>query len=181
MSVTVKSYEKSQTERLIDRLERGHNYNFIRAFHVFGIQDLRKRLCEVRELGYRLKVEEKTFEGHRTSYWSFDQVLRPGHYVRIEAPAVFPQGRHPLRGSFGVVLGKEGHRYIVGDSYGQPIGRFRHKDLHLVAELPKDAMVRLVADQFTVKGFEPQSGDYIVESITNGAGYLFSPELLRRI
>ena len=183
--------EKNQTERLIDFLEgvRTSGVNFLDAFRALGIQDLRKRLCEVRELGYRLKSFERfvdrsshIFESGgpvAVTHWALDPVFQTGHYVRIEAPAVFPNGRHPLKGALGTILGKENHQYIVGDHYGQPIGRFRHKDLHLVGAFAKGSTVSLTGATFTVAGFEPRSGDYIVQN-TEGDGYLLSPELLRR-
>lgn len=187
--------EKNQTERLIDFLEGQLSINFLEAFNLLGIQDLRKRLSEVRDLGYRLKSRERLVERRipylgpcqnlpmltaSVTHWSLDPVLQPGHYVRIEAPAVFPTGRHPLKGSFGVILGKENHQYIVGDIYGQPVGRFRHRDLHLMGEFPKGARVGFTGNVFSVMGFEPGSGDYIVQD-KDGASYLLSPELLRRV
>lgn len=55
---------ESQVETLYHHLRQGMKVNRVTAFHLFGIADLRSRICNV-ERDYGIKIDRNTVPGKR--------------------------------------------------------------------------------------------------------------------
>ncbi len=144
--------EKNQTEKLISHLMQGHGIEFARAFQIFGIQDLRKRLCEVRELGYRLRYSEAPSPiapQHTVRVCHIDTPLQEGDWVRVTGAADGVFGVRSLRGKEGRILAYAEHRFLVGNDNG-PFGWFKHDALEKVGRFRRGQEVCLKHGAFTV-------------------------------
>ena len=178
--------ELSQTDKLIRYLRNGHSTNFLDAFHRFGVQDLRKRICEIRDFGYQLTAgltRPKVGEYYATMLQHGDKVplvksyrmvdpLKPGDYVQVvSAPSVF--GVSPLKGHMGTVQTiSADHWHSVADAQGNVFGRFRHKALKRLGSFRQGQEVGLKKHNFTVHSFNTEDGKYI---LTNGDICLSAP------
>lgn len=170
--------KSTQTEKLIRHLRSGKPINFLEAYYLFGIQDLRKRLMEVREAGYRLRAlkERDTQTGRRIHCWRLDSPLFKEDFVRVTAAPTLPNGTHPLFGREGVVVGESGHLYTVGDlQTRQPFGRFLHQDLLKIAKHGMYAEVSLRPGSYTVRGYDPQTRNYILQQ---GENLFYAPDAM---
>lgn len=174
----------TQTEKLIEQMEAGHSFTMLTALFTLGIQDLRKRLSEVRDLGYALrrgKVKQTIAGGAAVELraWGIRQPLKTGDFVKVTAAPVLPCGSHPLRGRIGTVISKRKHRFQVADSQGRIFGLFRHRDLLKIADYGKGDLVELTRAPLRVEGFEPQSGCYVLsDPLEEGGRKLFAEAVL---
>ena len=172
---------KTQTEKLIEKMEQGHSFTMLTALFVLGVQDLRKRLSDIRDLGYLLQrgvVEQTITTGEKVKLltWGIKNPLKEGDFVKVVAAPVLPCGTHPLRGKVGTVVKKQNHHFHVADVHGRLFGKFRHKDLLKIADYSKGQMVELTRSPLEVEGYEPQSGTYILSAPHSGNSRKFFAE-----
>lgn len=166
----------TQTEKLIHYLRAGNRINFLEAYYKFGIQDIRKRLMEAREEGYRLKMgnERDRGTGRTVHYWELDKPLFNGDFVRVVPVPVHPTGKHPMLGREGVIVGQDGHRYVVGELQShKPFGKFYHQDLLKVAKYGYKTGVTLRPGAYDIYGYDPQTSNYILRE---GQELFYAPE-----
>lgn len=173
--------KSTQTEKLIHHLRTGKSVNFLEAYYTFGIQDLRKRLMEVREAGYRLRKrkEADSATGSKIHVWSLDKPLFIGDFVRITTASVMPGGTHPLFGREGIILGQDGHRYVVGElQTHKPFGKFYHQDLLKIAKFSYKMPVALRSGSYEIYGYDPQTRNYILRE---GQELFYAPERMLEV
>lgn len=166
----------TQTEKLIQHLRQGKPINFLEAYYSLGIQDLRKRLMEVREAGYRIrKRKERDIKtGVEIHGWSLDVPLFRGDFVRITAAPVLPNGTHPLFGREGVILSvDEDNKYTVGDIKARKaFGRFLHRDLMKIAKYSCETWATFRAGEFEIVGYDSDTRNYILRE---GSTLFYAP------
>lgn len=171
----------TQTEKLIHYLRGGNRINFLEGYYKFGIQDIRKRLMEAREAGYRLHMgnERDRQTGRSIHYWELDKPLFNGDFVRIIAAPVMPNGTHPMFGREGVIVGQDGHRYVVGElQTHKPFGKFLHQDLMKIAKYAYKTGVTLRPGSYVIYGYDPQTRNYILRE---GQELFYAPERMLEV
>lgn len=174
----------TQTERIIRHFLSGKLLSFITAFYMFEIQDLRKRLSEVRRLGYRLHVARQPYLGEDSTilpHWGIAGILHVGDYVSIDAPPVLmPSNTHPLKGKVGCIARYENHKYlVVSGASGAPLGWFQHKDLRLVGSYQHGQAVKLSKGRFTIGGISADGSYYLLKQ--GNKSFFADPVLLRPV